>query len=131
MLAPLLLIATLPALLFASGKNEDFPLRVHVVGVGRGQMEGGVVVGPTWSLSYYWVLTVHIDGDTRELTMIPYRIRPVYLHLGDYAGRWNKNGSLEIEFQDKTGKLKHERFLLRGEKPLQREPPAAEKQLPK
>jgi hypothetical protein len=32
------------------------------------------------------------------------------LHIGDYHGRWNKDGTLEIQFADEKGKLKHQTF---------------------
>jgi hypothetical protein len=32
------------------------------------------------------------------------------LYVGDYRGRWNKDGTLEIQFADKKGKLKHQTF---------------------
>jgi hypothetical protein len=78
----LLLVATLPVLLFASEKNEDFPLQVHIVRVDMAQGQTGVSgSGSTDSNgnysshvsggeSYlYHVYTVHVDGDPRELTM--------------------------------------------------------------
>jgi hypothetical protein len=32
------------------------------------------------------------------------------LHIGEYHGRWNEDGTLEIQFADKKGKLKHQTF---------------------
>jgi hypothetical protein len=120
--AALVLVATLPAFLFASGKNKDFPLRVHIVGINVGQPAGFVFLDAKSLSIYEPILTVHIDGDRRELTMIPYNIR-FHLHVGDYNGHWNRNGSLEIQYLDENGKLAHRRLLLRGERLLPPEPP--------
>ena len=117
--ALLLPVATLPALLFASGKDKDFPLHVHIVGVNSGHPADFVVLDLAIPSQ---ILTIHIDGDPRELTMIPYNISS-HLHLGDYNGHWNTNGSLEIQCLDGKGKLVHWRFLPRGERLLPPEPP--------
>ena len=122
-LALLLLVATLPALLFASGKDKDFPLHVHIVGVNSGHPAEFVVLDLAIPSQ---ILTIHIDGDPRELTMIPYNISS-HLHLGDYNGHWNTNGSLEIQWLDKKGKPAHRRLLLKGERPLPPEPPTENK----
>jgi hypothetical protein len=37
------------------------------------------------------------------------------LHIGDYHGRWNKNGTLEIQFVDEKGKLVHQPFSIQAE----------------
>ena len=121
MLGLRLLVATLPALLFASGKNKDFPLHVHIVGINMGLPAGGVFVDARALPISSQVLTVHIDGDQRELIMIPYSIS-FHCHVGDYNGHWNTNGSLEIQCLDMKGKLVHRRLLLRGERLL---PPTA------
>jgi len=114
----LLLIGTWPALLFSSENNKDFPLQVHIVARGRVKDNpifiDGVMFGP-FRDSY----TVRIDGDPRELTMMPYSMRfPKGFHVGDYNGHWNTNGSLEIQCLDEKGKLVHWRFLSRGERLL-------------
>lgn len=81
----------------------------------------------------YHVYTVHIDGDKREFTMttpaahykggrglamatmgwsaVATTHRNYWLHLGDYKGRWNKDGSVEIQFLNEKGKLTHQPFL--------------------
>lgn len=43
--------------------------------------------------------------------------RNAQLHLGDYRGCWNKNGTLEIQFTDEKGELKHQTFRIESEKP--------------
>jgi hypothetical protein len=37
------------------------------------------------------------------------------LNIGDYQGRWNKNGTLEIQFNDPKGKLTHQTFSIQAE----------------
>jgi len=121
--AALLLVATLPALLFASGEKKDFPLHVHVVQIER-QPAGFVFLDGVALATSSRIFTVHIDGDPRELTMMPYSMRfPKGFHVGDYNGHWNSNGSLEIQYLDEKGKLVHDRLLLRGERLLPPEPP--------
>ena len=116
--AILLLVGTLPALLFASEMNKEFPLRVHIVRIER-QPAGFVLIDGVALASSSRVFTVHIDGDPRELTMMPYSMRfPKGFHVGDYNGHWNTNGSLEIQCLDEKGKLVHWRFLSRGERLL-------------
>lgn len=85
----------------------------------------------------YHVYTIHIDGDNRELTMttpanhikggkglavatlgwsaVATVRRNAVLHIGDYKGHWNKDGSLEIQFLDENNKLQHQPFFIRGE----------------
>jgi hypothetical protein len=116
--AVLVLVATLPALLFASGKNKDFPLRVPIVRIER-QPAGLVLLDGVALATSSRIFTVHIDGDPRELTMTPYSMRFLKgSHVGDYSGHWNTNGSLEIQCLDEKGKLVHWRFLPRGERLL-------------
>jgi hypothetical protein len=92
---------------FAGGK-DDFPLNVHVVGMDTKQ---GAPSGPDMLTPLpYHTFTVHTDGDRREFTLvrqISFTHRLDILELGDHKGRWNKNGSLEIQFLDRNGKLKH------------------------
>ncbi len=49
--------------------------------------------------------------------------RAAVLHIGDYAARWNTNGTLEIQYTNSKGKPDHERFQIRSgskeERPLQ------------
>lgn len=87
----------------------------------------------------YKLYTVHIDGDGRELTMTTPRSHlrggtglliatmgysafasKEYsaLHIGDYKGRWNKDGSLEIVFTTDKGKVTHQPFFVQAEAPL-------------
>ena len=84
----------------------------------------------------YHVYIVHVDGDPREFTMTTPNAhvkggaglavltmggslvtmrRNSWLHIGDYKGSWNKNGSLEIEFVDNKGQKKHQPFFIRAE----------------
>jgi hypothetical protein len=118
MLAVLLLVAMLPVLLFASEKNKDFPLRVHIVRIER-QPAGYVLLDGVALATSSRIFTIHIDGDPRELTMTPYSMRfPKSFHVGDYSGHWNTNGSLEIQCLNEKGKPVHWRFLSRGERLL-------------
>ncbi|MHB8301403.1 MAG: hypothetical protein ACYDC6_01005 [Acidobacteriaceae bacterium] len=41
--------------------------------------------------------------------------RNYWLHIGTYHGRWNKNGTLEIQFTDKKGKQTHQTFRIESE----------------
>ena len=38
-----------------------------------------------------------------------------WLRIGDYDGRWNKDGALEIQFTDEKGKLTHQTFKVESE----------------
>jgi hypothetical protein len=98
----------------------------------------------------YHVFNVHIDGDNRELKMtspaahykggkglavatmgwsaVATARRNEALHIGDYKGHWNKDGSLEIQFLDEKGKLKHQPFFIQAESPLPSEQPVGDKQ---
>jgi hypothetical protein len=131
--------STLPFPKPAAGKDDaDFSLKVHIIRVDMAQGQVGVSgSGSTDSngnysshvsggQSYlYHVYTVRIDGDAREFTMTSPRMRSFlkrgfWLHMGDYTGHWNKNGSLEIQFHpDGSGKPMHEAFYIRGEKPIE------------
>jgi hypothetical protein len=122
-----LLVATLPALLLASGREEDFPLHVHIVQIDTRLSAGYVLVDPLMLPISSHIFTVRIDGDPRELTVIPWNITPRNLHVGNYNGHWNTNGSLEIQYLDKKGKLAHSRLLLRGERLLPPEPQTEDK----
>ena len=147
------LMGTLSILSFASKKDEDFSLQVHIVRIDMAQGQKGVSgSGSTDSNgnyssnvsggeSYlYHVYTVHIDGDNRELTMTTPAMHTKggkglavatmgwsavatahhnsSLHLGDFVGHWNKNGSLEVQFVDGKGELKHQPFYIRAETAL-------------
>ena len=103
----IVLAAVMAMSAFAGGK-DDFPLNVHVVGMDTRQ---GAPSGPDMlpPLPYH-TFTVHIDDDQRELTVVrqvSFTHRLDVLELGNHKGRWNKNGSLEIQFRDHDGKLKH------------------------
>ena len=123
---------------FASSKDNDFPLHVHIVrvdmaqgqqevsGSGETESNGNYNSSVSGGGSYLFHLyTVGIDGDKREFTMTSpatrgFLKRGYWLHMGDYRGHWNKNGSLEIEFHPDSdkGKLLHETLRIRGERPL-------------
>ena len=34
------------------------------------------------------------------------------LNVGTYSGKWNKDGSLELQFPDAKGKLRHQRYTI-------------------
>ena len=38
-----------------------------------------------------------------------------WLHIGEYNGRWNQDGTLEIQFIDEKGKLTHQVFAVESE----------------
>jgi len=114
----LTLLFTLSA--FANKKqDEDFPLQVHVIDVDMsGNWNGGQPI-------LHRIFTLHIDGDGRELAVTPEknivegnntRLEEIRLHLGsDYRGHWNRNGTLEIQYLDENGKLKHAPFAINAE----------------
>ena len=124
-LALLLLVATLPALLFASGKKKDFPLHVHIVRVDIRQADAKVLTAPYPFLIPRQIYTIHIDGDPRELSMTLGTFG--YLHVGDYSGHWNKDGSLEIQYRDQKGKLVERGLRVEGERLLPPESPTENK----
>lgn len=98
----------------------------------------------------YHVYTVHVDGSDVEYKMtspafhhkggtglavatlgwsaVATTRRNDWLHIGDYKGHWNKDGSLEIQFLDEKDKLKHQPFFIRAEAPLPPEQTSAGKQ---
>jgi len=45
--------------------------------------------------------------------------RNAVLHMGDYHAQWNKDGTLEVQFTDEKGKLKHQTFRIEGETPIE------------
>jgi len=49
-----------------------------------------------------------------------------WLRIGDYHGRWNNDGTLEIQFADEKGKLTHQTFRIESEEitPIPPAPPA-------
>jgi hypothetical protein len=57
--------------------------------------------------------------------------RNSWLHLGNYKGHWNKNGSLEIQFLGDKGQVKHQPFFIRAEKLLEPEQKTEDKQTQK
>lgn len=127
---------------FAATKNEDFPLQVHIVKVDMAQGQrnvsetprnlpnstipavgGGIHGGGSY---LYHVYTVHVDGSDVEYKMTS---DGQVLHIGDYKGHWNKNGdSVEIQFLNEKGKLKHQSFSVTAEAPLSSEQTSAGKQ---
>lgn len=132
-----LALVILPLLAFASKKDEtgDFPLQVHIIkvdmaqgsraieGNGSTDDDGKYSSHVTGGGSYlYHVYTVRVDGDRREFTMTSPAMREFFkrgfwLHIGDYKGHWNKNGSLEILFHPDSNRneMKHETFNVRAE----------------
>jgi len=49
-----------------------------------------------------------------------------WLHMGEYRGRWNKDGMLEIQFTDDKGKLTHQAFKIESEQIAPTSAPSAE-----
>jgi hypothetical protein len=98
----------------------------------------------------YHVYTIHVDGSDLEykmttparhfkggrgLAMATFGVSAAatsrsnyWLRIGNYKGCWNKDGSLEIQFFDKKGKLTHQPFFVRAESSLKPEQPTADKQ---
>lgn len=87
--------------------------------------------------SYTWHLyTAHIEGDNKTYglsTRIHYKggkvlaaatlgwsaavtSRRIQLHIGDYRGHWNNDGTLEIRFPDQKGGLIHQPFRIESER---------------
>ena len=120
-----------------------------VVGSGSTDSNGNYSSHVSGGGSYlYHVYTVHIDGDQRELKMttpaahfkggrglalatalptagwslVATQRKNYWLHIGTYKGRWNKDGSLEIEFTDNKGQPRHQPFFIRAESPLPEQP---------
>ena len=112
--------------------KEDFSLKVHITAIemqqGTRPLESETTLkydhGTTTAVNkpaegggtYYWHLfTAKIDGDpvTYKLSIRAGR-HPVVLRIGDYSAYWNKNGSLEIQYTDSKGHLKHEPFFVRA-----------------
>lgn len=112
-----------------------------VSGSGHTDSDGNYSSAVSGGGSYlYHIFTVQIDGDNRELKMtspafhykggkglalatfgwsaVATSHRNEALHIGDYKGHWNKNGSLEIQFLDEKGKLKHQPFFIQAESQL-------------
>jgi hypothetical protein len=127
----------LPLLAFAQAAaakdKDDFPLKLHITAVemqqgtapvtGNGSTDsnGNYHSSVGGGQTYTWHLfTVKIDGDpvTYKLStraMKGFMKRAAILHIGDYSARWNKNGTLEIQYLDSKGKLEHETFRIQGE----------------
>ncbi|MGA8220552.1 MAG: hypothetical protein WB780_02785 [Candidatus Acidiferrales bacterium] len=140
----ILLLGILSFPLSAANKNEDFPLQVHIVkvdmaqgqtgvsGSGRTDINGNYTSEVSGGDSYlYHVHTIHVDGSNVEYKMTTpgsqFKHR-YWLQIGEYKGCWNKDGSLEIQFHDKKGKLTHQPFFIRAEAPLPSEQTSAGKQ---
>jgi hypothetical protein len=127
---------------FAAAKDKhDFPLQVHIVSVDMAQGQRGVSGsgGPDFNGNYtsrvhgggsylYHVFTVHIDGSDVEYKMTIAYVSGQVLHLGVYKGGWNRDGSLEVQFLNEKGKLKHQRFSIEAESPLPSEQTSTDKQ---
>ena len=128
---------------FAKKDDGDFPLTVHITAVRMEQGQNGVSgSGNTDSQgnysssvsgggSYTWKLyTAQIEGDQKIYELSTPRnhhiggtwmglsapiVRPNHwLHIGEYHGRWNENGTLEIQFHA-DGKLLHQTFHIQAE----------------
>jgi hypothetical protein len=129
--ALLLLVLSITQVVSAKNTN-DFPLTLHITAI---EMEQGnrPVTGSGYTDSngnyqssvdgggtYYWHLfTATIDGDpvTYKLAtraMKGFMKRAAILRVGDYSARWNKNGTLEIQYAKSQGKLDHETFRIQA-----------------
>jgi hypothetical protein len=113
--------------------TDDFPLKVHITAVEMQQANTGVTgTGSTDSNgnyhssvsgggTYYWHLfTAKIDGNSVTYKLSTrarkgFMKRAAILHIGDYAGRWNKKGTLEIQYTNSKGKPDHETFNIQSE----------------
>jgi len=93
--------------------KDDFPLKLHITAVVQ---EG---TRPVRGHGPWHLYTAKIDGDpvTYKLStpaMKGWMKRAAVLHIGDYAARWNTNGTLEIQYTNSKGKPDHERFPIRS-----------------
>ena len=110
-----------------------------VSGGGHTDSNGSYSSSVTGGQSYTWHLyAAQIDGDAKTYGLSTRTMhykggtglalatlgwspivtgrRNAQLHLGDYRGSWNKNGTLEIQFSDEKGELKHQTFRIESEK---------------
>lgn len=112
--------------------KDDYPLKLHisaiemeqgnrpVSGSGSTDSNGNYSSSLDGGGTYYWHLfTAKIDGDavTYKLStraMRGFMKRAAILHIGDYTARWNKNGSLEVQYTDGNGKPQHETFRVQA-----------------
>jgi hypothetical protein len=112
--------------------NDDYPLKLHITaiemeqgnrpvsGSGSTDSNGNYSSSVGGGGTYYWHLfTARIDGDavTYKLStraMRGFMKRAAILHIGDYSARWNKSGSLEVQYTDGNGKLQHETFRVQA-----------------
>ncbi|MFZ3213307.1 MAG: hypothetical protein WA188_17530 [Terriglobales bacterium] len=76
-------------------KTNEFTLQIHVV-----NMDAGLI-------------NIHIEGDDREFTLKA--ADKYWLQIGAYNGRWNHDGSLEIQFPYK-GRSMHQAFHIISER---------------
>lgn len=115
-----------------SNDKDDYPLKLHIIaiemeqgntpvsGSGHTDNNGNYSSHVGGGGTYYWHLfTGKIDGDpvTYKFSTRPMRgfmKRAAILHIGDYSARWNKNGSLEVQYLDGNGNMQHETFRLQA-----------------
>ena len=108
----------------------EFNLKVHITAVemqqGNNPIRGGGSTDSNGNYSshvrggesYTWhLLTCKIEGDPVTYKIHLWRgLRHAEdLHIGDYLGRWNKNGNLEIQYTNRKSKLDHETFYIESE----------------
>jgi hypothetical protein len=127
----------------AKKDDGDFPLTVHITAVhmeqgqrgisGRGDTDsqGNYSSSVGGGESYTWKLyTAQIEGDQKIYELSTPRAHHIggtwmglsapivranyWLHIGNYHGRWNDNGTLEIQFHA-NGKLLHQTFHIEVE----------------
>jgi hypothetical protein len=97
-----------------SPPQDDYPLKLHITTVEMEQGNAGFLTGYGGG-SYYWHLfTGKIDGDPVTYKFSTF-MKPAVLHIGYYSARWNKNGTLEVQYTDGDGKLQHETLRMQAE----------------
>lgn len=131
---PLMVAALLIVCVQAVRANDkgDYPLKLHITaiemeqgnrpvsGSGSTDSNGNYSSSVGGGGTYYWHLfTAEIDGDTvtyklSTRAMRGFMKRAAILHIGDYSARWNKNGTLEVQYEDGNGKLQHETFRVQA-----------------
>lgn len=123
--------------------STDFPRTVHILDVqvmqgAHSEVSNGNGSGSTYTWKLYRAQVegerVVYDLDTHRLRMGAGTTtacvatfgwgclaakRSTALHVGDYPARWNKDGSLEIAFIGKHGKLDHQTYYIQGEHPAE------------
>ena len=104
-----------PVSLKPSPPQDDYILKLHITTVEMEQGNAGFHSPGYGGGSYYWHLfTGKIDGDPVTYKFSVF-MKPAVLHIGYYSARWNKNGTLEVQYTDGDGKLQHETLRMEAE----------------